>query len=42
MTALNWVLGILTLLFWGGAALWYFRKIIQQAWVQRNDKWFRD
>ena len=42
MEALNWILALLTLLFWGGAGLWYFRKIIIQAWSERNDKWFRD
>ena len=42
MTTLNWALAGLCVLCWGGAATWYFRHMIRDAWLARNDKWFRD
>ncbi len=41
MTLLNWLLGIAAALMWGGVFIYYFRDMIYQAWVARNDKWFR-
>ena len=41
MTALNWVLGIVTVVSWGGVLVWYFKDEIRTYWRFRNDRWFR-
>ncbi len=42
MTLLNWILGLLSLVIWGGSFAYYFRGMVRDAWRARNDKWFRN
>ena len=42
MTRLNWILGALCIVIWGGSFAYYFRDIVKNAWRTRNDKWFRN
>lgn len=42
MSTLNWVLAGVAFVLWVGTAIWFFRDMVRQAWIERHDKWFRD
>ncbi len=37
---LNWILGFLTVLLWGGVIVWYFGPMIRRSWGDRDAEYF--